>query len=327
MYVLFVVLAFAVFAVILVNFLSPHKKVPPATQQTSSRGMPYRPLAEPAAIVAPKPIPQPVVVPKSIPASTPAHDNALAVPIASGSGYDGGGGNTIARGAGLGPTQRDDEFTAAMTASGVGAPAKAHRMKHPSLTIPAGQVVGCTLQTAINSQLMGFADCDLAQPVMSADGTVELMPKGTQLMGQIKSGLRRGQTRLFLLWVRARTPDNIVVDLASPAADELGRAGIGCISDDDCVNTHFWKMFWTAALFSLVEYGPQLATQAIQNHGNSTISNYTTFLTPQQSLAQTILQDDLRIPPTIELNQGHSVSVFIARDLDFSSVYALKVDP
>ena len=50
-----------------------------------------------------------------------------------------------------------------------------------------------------------------------------------------------------------------------------------------------------------------------------------TFLTPQQSLANTVLQDDLHIPPTLEKNQGDAASIFVARDLDFSGVYDLTM--
>jgi type IV secretion system protein VirB10 len=254
---------------------------------------------------------------------TPTKDNALEATMFSTGGTSYNGNEPNARGAhrGEGDAEKDDEFTNAMTASSVGAAAKAKRMKHPSLTIPAGIVIPCILQTAINSELIGFVDCNLPSEVRSADGTVTLLDKGSQVMGQIKSGLRRGQDRLFILWTRARTPDNVTVDLASPGADELGRSGV-----DGYVNTHFWKMFWTAALFSLIEYGPQLATAAIQNANKTSgsVNNYTTFLTPQQSLANTILQDDLHIPPTLEKNQGDVVSIFVARDLDFSAVYDLR---
>jgi type IV secretion system protein VirB10 len=107
---------------------------------------------------------------------------------------------------------------------------------------------------------------------------------------------------------------------ASPAADELGRAGVG-----GYVNDHFWSRFGAALLYSLIDYGPQLAVAGLQrNNGNFGTSNYVQFVQPQQQLANTILQDQLNIPPTLEKNQGDTVSIFVARDVDFSGVYDLK---
>lgn len=321
-----VVIAFVIAIWLAAGFFTGHKRAPITTEHASSTGMPFTQPAEP------KPAVQPISHPMSAPTmpklaafNAASKDNALEAPIFStaGTAYQGGPGGQYGPGSGTGNAEKDDEFSAAMTASGVGGPAKAHSMKHPSLTVPAGLVIDCVLQTAINSELMGFVDCQLPSPVMSADGTVELMPKGTQVMGQIKSGLRRGQERLFILWVRARTPDQVTVNLASPAADELGRAGV-----TGYVNTHFWKMFWTAALYSVIQYGPQIAASALQNVGgnnNNTTYLNPSFLTPQQNLANTVLQEDLKIPPTLEKNQGDLVSIFVARDLDFSGVYDLQM--
>jgi len=324
LWVLLAVLAVVVLAVAFSGLIGPRKKSEQTPERLHSKGIAYSAPIEAKPAALPKPLPQSFVAPSRIAANfTPTKDNALESAMFStgGTSYSGGDAANPRLAAGRGGAQeKDDEFTATMTASGVGAAAKAHRMRHPHLTIPAGIIVPCILQTAINSELAGFVDCTLPSEIRSADGTVTLLDKGTQVMGQIRSGLRRGQDRLFILWTRARTPDNITVDLASPAADDLGRAGV-----DGYVNDHFWKMFWTAALYSLIEYGPAMATAAIQNQNHSSISNYTTFLTPQQSLANTVLQDDLHIPPTLEKNQGDSVSIFVARDLDFSSVYDLRV--
>jgi type IV secretion system protein VirB10 len=318
--VMLLILAVAMLAVALTGLIG--KKPKPhdtAGLHGFSGGLPWTAPSEPKPIEKPiRPVAhEPTPIPKLV-SVTPSADAALEASMFSTTGDSSNGTVANARRGGVGPREKDDEFTAAMTASGVGAPAKAHRMQHPSLTIPAGIVIPCTLQTAINSELMGFVDCTLPGEVRSADGTVTLMDKGTTVMGQIKSGLRRGQERLFILWVRARTPDNVTVNLASPAADELGRAGV-----TGYVNNHFARMFWNAALFSLIEYGPQLATSAIQNqnHGQNSVNNYTSFLSPQQSLANTILQEDLKIPPTLEKNQSDVVSIFVARDLDFSGVY------
>ena len=213
-----------------------------------------------------------------------------------------------------------DDLSAALVHSDLGATAHATIMKHPSLTIPAGTVIPCILQTAINSQLAGFVDCTIPSEVRGATGTVTLLDRGTP-------GVRRDQER------SARRPKPALhsVDprphsrkrrryLRQPAADELGRAGVS-----GYVNDHFWSRFGAALLYSLIDYGPQSAVAALQrNNGNFGTSNYVQFVQPQQQLANTILQDQLNIPPTLEKNQGETVSIFVARDVDFSGVYDLK---
>ncbi len=328
LWIILITLAGVVLAVAMTGLLgSKHKRPDTTAAHNFSGGIPYsQPVDAKPAVAKAVPHPQPPPVAKQLTSLAPVKDTALEAPIfaTSGQSYQGPTDAARAGAAGAGNGEKDDEFTSAMTASSVGAAAKAHRMKHPSLTVPAGIVIPCVLQTAINSELLGFVDCQLTSEVRSADGAVTLMDKGTQVMGQIRSGLRRGQERLFILWVRARTPENVTVNLASPAADELGRSGV-----PGAVNDHFWKMFWTAALYSVVQYGPQIATQAIANQGhngsNNSFNSFGTLLTPQQQLANTVLQEDLKIPPTLEKNQGDIVSIFVARDLDFSGTYDLQM--
>ena len=215
-----------------------------------------------------------------------------------------------------GETGVDDVLSRSLKPSDLGAPARASLLPHPTMTIPAGTVIPCTLQTAINSQLAGFVDCVLPSEVRGATGSVTLLDRGTQIFGEIRSALQQGQDRLFILWVRARTPQNVIISLASPAADELGRAGV-----PGAVDNHWWSRFGAAILFSVIGAGPQIASSALQN-GNG--NNYFQFLSPQQQLANTVLQAQINIPPTLEKNQGDAVSIFVARDLDFSTVYDVR---
>ena len=60
------------------------------------------------------------------------------------------------------------------------------------MTIPAGTVIPCTLQTAINSQLAGFVDCVLPSEVRGATGSVTLLDRGTQIFGEFRSALQQG---------------------------------------------------------------------------------------------------------------------------------------
>ena len=292
-------------------------------QFAGTAGMPFSAPAPPAPAPkqvsftpAPSPAAQPPILPAAASPATPSDDKGLTSAIFADAGVNGPQAGSKVQPGSRGSGGAKDDLSAALVHSDLGATAHATILKHPSLTIPAGTVIPCILQTAINSQLAGFVDCTLPAEVRGATGAVTLLDRGTQVFGEIKSGLRQGQNRLFILWIRARTPENVVVTFDSPTADELGRAGVS-----GYVNDHFWSRFGAALLYSLLDYGPQLATAAIQNgNGNS----YVTFLSPQQQLANIILQDQLNIPPNLEKNQGDTVSIFVARDVDFSGVYDLE---
>ena len=62
---------------------------------------------------------------------------------------------------------------------------------------------------------------------------------------------------MFVLWSRAKTPTGVVVTLASPATDSLGRAGF-----DGEIDTHFFERFGGALLLSIVADGSQIASRS-----------------------------------------------------------------
>ncbi|MCF3948256.1 type IV secretion system protein VirB10 [Acidiphilium iwatense] len=205
----------------------------------------------------------------------------------------------------------------ALTASTFGT-ASAHLIAHPNFTIAAGTIIPCTLQTAIDSGLPGFVKCVLPQPVRSMTGSVTLLDKGTQVMGEIQQGLIQGQDRLFILWTRAVTPQNIAVQLSSPAAGALGKAGIS-----GAVNNHFFERFGAAIMLSIIGGSLQAASNAAQNGTGNSYFEYLNSNTSQ--IANTALQSTINIPPTLTRNQGANVSIFVARDLNFSKVYKLAL--
>lgn len=67
---------------------------------------------------------------------------------------------------------------------------------------------------------------------------------------------------------------------------------------------------------------------AIANAGQDNRSGDTVVLssTGQQTqrLPEKILDSTINIPPTITANQGALVGIYVARDVDFAPVYALR---
>ncbi|CVI62983.1 type IV secretion system protein VirB10 (plasmid) [Agrobacterium leguminum] len=182
--------------------------------------------------------------------------------------------------------------------------------------IAMGTSIPCVLETALSSDQPGFTSCVINRDVLSDNGRVVLMEKGTQVVGEYRGGLRRGQKRLFVLWNRAKTPKGVIITLASPATDALGRAGM-----DGYVDTHWWERFGSAILLSIVGDVTSYANSQLRD---SDVDAQNTTSAGQQAAAIAVEQS-INIPPTLMKHQGGLISIFVARDLDFSSVYRLRV--
>jgi type IV secretion system protein VirB10 len=191
--------------------------------------------------------------------------------------------------------------------------AQARSLPDRNFLITAGSFIPCVLQSAMDSSQPGYVSCIVPRNVYSDNGRVVLMEKGTKIVGEYQGGLNRGQYRLFVLWTRAVTPRGIAIDVASPAADALGRGGM-----DGRVNNFFWQRFGTALLFSLVEDAATVGAEAV---GNSAAN---TTRVPSDA-ASTILQQNGQIKPVLRKNQGEDVGITVAQDFDFSTVYGLSL--
>jgi type IV secretion system protein VirB10 len=130
--------------------------------------------------------------------------------------------------------------------------------------VPQGAVLGAVMETALNSDQPGFARALTQRDVYSFDGSAILIPAGSRLIGQYKSGVAQGASRLFVLWTRMIRPDGVSIDLASPATDDLGRGGIG-----GKVNRHYLQRFGGAILTSVLSGAITAATAS--RSGGSTV--------------------------------------------------------
>jgi type IV secretion system protein VirB10 len=184
----------------------------------------------------------------------------------------------------------------------------ASRLINPSLTVPKGTIVAAVLETALDSSRPGNVRAIVSRDVRSFDGSHVLIPRGSRLYGEYEADVSAGQKRAMITWQRLLRPDGVTIDLESPSADPLGRAGV-----EGKVHSNFFARFGGAILQSVLDMGVALATGAVSD--NAVIVNL-----PQS--AQQATSQVLPPPPQprLSVQQGTSVSVFVARDLDFSTV-------
>ncbi len=191
--------------------------------------------------------------------------------------------------------------------------ARASELPTQRLLLAKGAFIDCTLETAIDSSLPGMTTCITATDTFGVDGKVVLLERGSKLVGETRGQVQQGSARLFVLWTEARTPTGIVVPLASPGTDALGRSGL-----DGEVDRHFWQRFGAAMLISLVDG----AAQAAQRSGGSGTLIYDS--SSSRDVATEALRGTIGIAPTITKHQGDRIQILVARDLDFRQVYQLR---
>ena len=190
--------------------------------------------------------------------------------------------------------------------------AYATTLRNLSSLIPQGTVIPGVLETAINSDLPGFTRAIVSRDVRNFDGRTVLIPRGSRLIGQYRNAVALGESRAFVIWTRIIRPDGVSILIDSPGGDALGRGGL-----DGKVDRHFFSRFSGSILLSVLD----AAIAAIGGVPTTQV----TIGSPGAALgaASTVVNGD-PIPPTINVAQGTTIRIFVARDLDFSGVGPAK---
>ncbi len=193
--------------------------------------------------------------------------------------------------------------------------AKAGRLKNQDFLLVQGTKIHCTLETAIDSTVPGYTSCITARDVYSMNGNVVLLDRGTKITGQYKSSLKHGEARLYVKWDRAVSPNGATVELGSGGTGPLGKSG-----HSGYVNKHWWERFGNALLISIV--GDSLGYTSDRTNNENFENTENTI----NAMATIAAEASIDIKPTIDINQGESIVIYVQRDLDFSSIYGLKYD-
>jgi len=245
------------------------------------------------------------------PAPSPIGETSLGVPPSGGPTTGGVPSNVNPQRGGLFGGQLQGSATPRVAASMLG---------NRSLTLPKGTAFTCALKTKVISANSGFVSCQVQRNVFSDDGRVLLVERGSHMDGEYRiASVRPGTVRIPVLWTRIRTPNGVTVDVDSPGTGPLGESGI-----DGYVDNRWGERIGAAMLLSLIDDSVKLViqNQASDTQADTVVLPSTTANTSK--LAEKVLDSTINIPPLIYQNQGGIVGIYVARDVDFSSVYELK---
>ena len=237
---------------------------------------------------------------------------------ATASGYPGAG---ALGGANLGamPAGQGGSGALASQLNAVATPSSAARViKQQSLTLSKGTVIECILETRVDTTVPGMTSCVIPRDIYSMNGRVLLIERGTKAIGEYQGSVQNGLARIFMLWTELRTPNGVSIQLNSPVADALGGAGMG-----GYVDFHWFKRFGNALLFSLISDGFQYIVNSANENNNNGDVTYENTQDGMDEIIKEAMAQSGNIPPTLIKNQGERVSIFVARDLNFSQVYGI----
>ena len=299
--------------------------LPNAVTAVPAPAPPPIPVIEDAPAEVPPPLPPPAAVDAAgaPPARIDPREAVMQRRIA-----DAGGNAPAGSGAQASPGTAPVDVAGALGAGGPGATARPtaqpSRLQRPDTTMVRGTYLRCVLETRIISDLDGFASCVVTEPVYSFNGRALLLPKGSKIYGRYASGDFMNN-RMAVVWDRVLTPAGVDVTLQAPGVDNLGSSGMPGQYD-----AHWARRISSALMISLLsdafkyyaaEEGP--SQTGITSGGLVTQEPFESNTAASiQRLAEQAIAENSRRPPTVTLNQGTVVNIYVTQDIDFSNVLA-----
>lgn len=181
-------------------------------------------------------------------------------------------------------------------------------------TLSAGTVIPATMLTGITSDSPGGdVVAQVRQDVYdSLTGKYLLIPQGTRLIGTSGTAGSRGNKRLGVIFKRLIFPNGTSVNLP----DQQGIDGAGYPGLQDKYDDHSSTLYRSAFLAAIFAAAAQSATGDSNGYDNRSPGEEAVAGSVASILdtAQTIVERDANIAPTITISPGYQFSVFINQD-------------
>ena len=192
---------------------------------------------------------------------------------------------------------------------------------NPDTLLLRGTYIRCILESRIITDVPGFTSCVVTEPVYSVNGKRLLLPRGSKVMGSYGADAIIGK-RAAIIWDRVTTPNGLDVNMSSPGVDMLGSAG-----NTGDYSAHWGQRISSALLVSMISDAFKYVG-AKNGPESTTIENGALVQNPYESntaktmerMANMVLEQNMSRPPTVTINQGTVLNVYVAQDIDFTAV-------
>lgn len=206
--------------------------------------------------------------------------------------------------------------------------------------IAQGKIINAVLETAINTDLPGTLRAVISRDVYAENGKAILIPKGSRVIGNYEFQVKPGQSRVAVMWNRLIRPDGVDLALESPGTDTLGRSGVGGFLDTKFL-TRLGNAFMISYVIPLlsnrlfkIDQNQSNTTTTVQNVQTGTTATSTTATVKAQQLKESAdkfrdvtakaVEESFSTKPTIYVDQGTEINIFVNRDLIFPPGYAIN---
>ena len=207
---------------------------------------------------------------------------------------------------------------------GVGANDKATEDNHlkafhseldQSTTLAKSTLIRCVLMQDVASTMESQTRCQVAKDVYSADGSRILIPAGSIASGASLGGFIKGQKKMFIVWDRLTTPQDIIVPLkGSQSTDKVGE--LGHKAD---VKSNFFLRFGNALLVSILSSAIETGFNDLNNHEHEEKVNInTSSIQSEFQLGLETLKNELDVQPNAHIKRGTMINIMVSEDIDFS---------
>lgn len=181
--------------------------------------------------------------------------------------------------------------------------------------LAAGSVIPAVLLTGINSDLPGVITAQVRQTIYDTfDESTVVIPQGTRVVGRYSSQVAYGQERVLVAWDELIMPNGNRINIRGmPGADGIGQAGF-----NDQVDAHFWRIWGSAFMVSMLGVGVQLSQPQNSSYQNAPTASQQASAAAANSLNQAgskVLDKNMNLSPTLTVRPGYAFNIIINKSI------------